>query len=91
MRVLMPYLQFLRDTLHLHAKSWALKTSIQTLTTLPYLSNAKKRKFIVGLSMMMVENCTIIGDAILGNNVEESGDKKYDHVWTLCHYAALAL
>ena len=52
--------------------------------TLAYLSDAEKRKFIVGLSMRVVENCTIIGDAILESNVEESGDKKYDHPQTLC-------
>ena len=41
--------------------------------------------------MKVVENCTIIGDAILGSNMEESGDKKYDYARTFCHYAALAL
>ena len=56
-----------------------------------YLSDTEKRKFIVGLSMRVVEKCTIIGDVIIGKNVEESGDKKYDYARTLCHYASLAL
>ena len=59
--------------------------------TIKRLSNEEKRKYIVGLSMKIVENCTIIGDAILGSRVEESGDKKYDYARTFCHYAALAL
>ena len=42
---------------------------------LGYLSDTKKRKFIVGLSMRVVEKCTIIGDAIMGKKLEESGDK----------------
>ena len=43
---------------------------------LSYLSDTEKRKFIVGLSMRVVEKCTIIGDAIMGKKVEEYGDKK---------------
>ena len=44
---------------------------------LGYLSDTEKRKFIVGLSMRVVEKWTIIGDAIMGKKVEESGDQKY--------------
>ena len=57
--------------------------------TLTYLSDTEKRKFIVGLSMKVVNNCTIIGDAIMGKKVKESGDKKYDYAQSLCHYAPL--
>ena len=79
MCVLMPYLQFLRDTfLHLLAKELGIENIDSNLDkpTLTYLSDAEKRKFIIGLSVRVVENCTNIGDAILGNKfVEESGDK----------------
>ena len=54
-------------------------------------SDADKRKFIVGLSMKIVENCWIIGDALLAKKVSESGDHKYNYAQTLCHYASLAL
>ena len=54
-------------------------------------SDADKQKFIVGLSMKIVENCSVIGDALLAKKVSESGDHKYNYARTLCHYASLAL
>ena len=54
-------------------------------------STAEKQRFIVGLSMKVVENCTIISDTLLGKEVKESGDQKYNYTKSLCHYASLAL
>ena len=54
-------------------------------------SDADKQKFIVGLSMRIIETCSIIGDALLAKKVSESGDHKYNNARTLCHYASLAL
>ena len=54
-------------------------------------STSEKQRFIVGLSMKVVENCTIISDTLLGKEVQESGDQKYNYTKSLCHYASLAL
>lgn len=54
-------------------------------------SDVDKQKFIVGLSMKIVENYSIIGDALLAKKVSESGDHKYNYARTLCHYASLTL
>ena len=54
-------------------------------------SSTEKMRFLVGLAMKVVENCTIIGDALLGKRVDESGDKKYDYTRSLCHYGSLAI
>lgn len=51
----------------------------------------EKQRFIACLSMKVVENCTIIGNSLLGKNVEESGDQKYNYTRSLCHYGSLAL
>lgn len=55
------------------------------------VSNLEKQKFIVCLSMKVVENCTLIGDTLVGKKVKESGDMKYNYTRSLCHYASLAL
>lgn len=54
-------------------------------------SDTEKKKFMVGLSMKAVENCTIITDTLLGKTMKESGDGKYNYARSLCHYASLAL
>ena len=54
-------------------------------------SDTEKKKFMVGLSMKVVENCTIITDTLLGKIMKESGDGKYNYARSLCHYASLAL
>ena len=41
--------------------------------------------------MKLVENCTIIGTSLLGENVEGSDEQKYNHTRSLCHYGSLAL
>ena len=41
--------------------------------------------------MKIVENCSIIGDAVLAKNVSECGYHKYNYARTLCHFASLAL
>ncbi len=51
----------------------------------------EKQRFLAGLSMKIVENCTIISDTLLANTVKESGDQKYNYTRSLCHYASLAL
>lgn len=57
----------------------------------PSVSVQEKQRFLVGLSMKIVENCTIIGGALLGMEVTESMDQKYNYTRSLCHYASLAL
>ena len=37
----------------------------------------------------VVDSCTIVSEAILGKEVEESGDGVYNYARVLCHYAAL--
>lgn len=54
-------------------------------------SDLEKQKYIVGLSMKVVENCTLIGDTLIGKKVRESGDKVYNYTRSLCHYTSLAL
>ena len=63
-----------------------LEHSILTST-----STLEKQRFIACLSMKLVKNCTIIGKSLLGENVEESGDQKYNYTRSLCHYRSLAL
>lgn len=54
-------------------------------------SDLEKQKFIVCLSMKVVENCTLVGNALVGKEVKECGDHKYNYTRSLCHYASLAL
>ncbi len=41
------------------------------------------------LATRIVDDFTIISDAILGKQVVESGDGKYNYARVLCHYTAL--
>lgn len=54
-------------------------------------SYKQKLAFIEQLSKKIVDECTLITESILCENVVESGDKKHDYAHILCHYASLAL
>ncbi len=41
------------------------------------------------LATTIVNDCTIVSEAILGKTIEESGDNTYNYTRVLCHYAAL--
>ncbi len=41
------------------------------------------------LATTIVNDCTIVSEAILGKTIEESGDNTYNYTRVLCHYTAL--
>ena len=70
------------------------KKSVDSTVVNPALtsgSDTDKQKFIVGLSMRIVDNCSVIGDTLLARKINESDEHKYNYAQTLCHYASLAL
>ena len=54
-------------------------------------SGTEKLRFIVGIATEIMQNCTIIEDALLGKPISESEDRKYNYTRTLCHYVSIAL
>lgn len=59
--------------------------SVPTLTT-----HQSKMKFIAELSQQVVEQCSIISDAILRKTLTPTQDGVYEYARLFCHYASLA-
>lgn len=61
------------------------------LSGLNAMTASEKLTFIVALSNKVVEDCTVMTDALLNKTVVETNDGVYNYSRVLCHYAALCL
>ena len=54
-------------------------------------SKEEKMKFVARLSRQVVNECSIIGDALLKKPVAETKDAVYNYAHVFCHFASLSL